>query len=93
MDWTIEKVGLFRTLQRIRTREGKVRASRFRPSISLKRSFSQQGYCRLVLNYGLEKLVGNSPVCLDAGTPKSRDVYEHFGFQVRSLSLSIWNML
>jgi len=40
-----------------------------------------KGYCSLLLRDGLQRAAGK-PVILEATTPRSRDIYAHFGFEL-----------
>jgi len=40
-----------------------------------------KGYCSLLMRDGLQRATGK-PVSLEASTPRSRDIYAHFGFEL-----------
>lgn len=42
------------------------------------------GYCKMVLEYGFKRVVGNRPVYLHVTTAKAKDMYNKMGFEVTS---------
>ena len=71
-------------LQQTRTRGVKVRLEHKRNKIkcSVLSDPSLLGYCRMLVNHGLQHLVKDAPVCLETINEKALNAYNKLGFRV-----------